>query len=151
MTHVRTRLREAFLSRLTGLPLVGNNVFQSRIYNLREAECPAVCIYTEREDIQNKTPSSRQPAVQMRKIFTSLIIVVNVVELEVENKLDEISLLVENKIFEDPTFDGLAIQTSLLYAEKVITEVDRPVGMMRLTFESLLLTREGDAGKGLQQ
>lgn len=151
MSHVRTQLRDAIATALSGLPSLGTNVFKSRLYNLADGQIPAACVYFMKEDIENISPARVQPSLQRRDIRTAIVIAVKADDGEVEDTLDAVALEVEDKLFEDPTFNRLAVESSLLYAEKSIEEIDQPLGLMLLVFSSIVITKEGDASKSIQQ
>ena len=50
--HVRRQIRERVATMLTGLSTTGSNVFQSHVYPLENADLPALCIYTQDEEIE---------------------------------------------------------------------------------------------------
>ena len=50
--HLRRQIRERVATMLAGLSTTGNNVFQSHVYPLENSELPALCIYTQDEEIE---------------------------------------------------------------------------------------------------
>lgn len=50
--HLRRQIRERVATMLTGLSTTGSNVFQSHVYPLENADLPALCIYTQDEEIE---------------------------------------------------------------------------------------------------
>ena len=49
--HLRRQIRERVVTMLTGISTTGSNVFQSDVYPLENADLPALCIYTQDEEI----------------------------------------------------------------------------------------------------
>ena len=49
MAHVRKQIREAVKTKVTGLTTTGNNVFETRIYNLKPSNLPAIIVSTPDE------------------------------------------------------------------------------------------------------
>ena len=49
--HLRRQIRERVATMLTGLSTTGSNVFQSDVYPLENADLPALCIFTQDEEI----------------------------------------------------------------------------------------------------
>ena len=51
--HLRRQIRERVaVNMLTGLTTTGSNVFQSHVYPLEVADLPALCVYTQDEEIE---------------------------------------------------------------------------------------------------
>ena len=50
--HLRRQIRERVATMLTGLSTTGSNVFQSHVYPLENSDLPALCIYTQDEEIE---------------------------------------------------------------------------------------------------
>ena len=50
--QLRRQIRERVATMLTGLSTTGRNVFQSNVYPLENADLPALCIYTQDEEIE---------------------------------------------------------------------------------------------------
>ena len=147
MAHVRTQLRNAITAALKTLATVpAASVFESRVYKLDSGDLPAIVVNSEREDIETKGRGSGQPGIQTRDIQNTVIIAEVNTDL-IENALDVISLEVEDKMFEDHTFGGVAVSTHLISMERFTTEqTDKPFGLMKLTFVSRVITIEQDAG-----
>ena len=49
MAHARQTIREKIVTNVTGLGLTGSNVFDTKLYNLTQANLPALCVYAEAE------------------------------------------------------------------------------------------------------
>nr|BAR33861.1 Phage minor tail protein U [uncultured Mediterranean phage uvMED] len=50
--HLRRQIRERVATMLTGLSSTGSNVFQSHVYPLETDDFPALCVYTQEEEIE---------------------------------------------------------------------------------------------------
>ena len=51
--HLRRQIREEVaVNLLTGLSTTGSNVFQSHVYPLENADLPALCVYTQEEEVE---------------------------------------------------------------------------------------------------
>lgn len=51
--HLRRQIRERVaVNMLTGLSTTGSNVFQSHVYPLENADLPALCVYTQEEEVE---------------------------------------------------------------------------------------------------
>jgi hypothetical protein len=54
MAHLRTKIRAALVTALTGLPTVGAHVYKSRLYPLEPDKLPALLIYSANESAEAK-------------------------------------------------------------------------------------------------
>jgi hypothetical protein len=163
MAHVTQQVRNYFTDTLKAagfvLPdsrgrILPVNVFESRVYKLTIADLPALAIYSRDEEIETRLDRQCAKRPQIRTIQTSVVCVVASEQKRddlVDNRLDALSLLVENKIFEDNTLGGIAHYTNLVNKTRIMSEeTDRPYGLLDLLFTSRVLTLEGDAESGLQ-
>jgi len=55
MSHVRTQIRDAIATRLTGLTTTGARVYRSRAFSLEDAELPSLSVYIKSEEIAEVT------------------------------------------------------------------------------------------------
>ena len=55
MAHVRTSIRSAIVSRLTGLTTSGARVYPSRIHPLADANLPCLRVYLDEEEIDSES------------------------------------------------------------------------------------------------
>ena len=55
MAHVRTSIRSAVASRLTGLTTSGSRVYPSRIHPLSDANLPCLRVYLDEEEIDTES------------------------------------------------------------------------------------------------
>lgn len=164
MPHVTQQVRNYFTDTLKAanfeLPdLRGRphdvKVFESRVYQLTVGDLPALAIYSRDENIETRNDRACALMPQFREIQTSVVCVVVSEHRDqdfVDNRLDSLSLLVENEIFKDKTLGGLAQYTKLTNKTRIISEeTDRPYGLLDLLFTSRVITLEGTAESGIQQ
>lgn len=164
MAHVTQQVRNYFTNTLDAanfeLPdLRGRphdvKVYESRVYQLTIDDLPALAIYSRDENIETRFDRVCAQRPQFRDIQTSVVCVVVSEHRDqdfVDNRLDSLSVLVENKIFEDHTLGGLAHYTNLTNKTRIISEeTDRPYGLLDLLFTSRVVTLEGNAESGIQQ
>lgn len=64
--HVRTQVRNKFVTALTGLSITGSRVFKSRLYPLQVSDLPALVITTDVDKVDYITVDD--PAYQRREI-----------------------------------------------------------------------------------
>lgn len=103
--HLRQTIRQAIVTRLTGLTTTGSNVFTSRVYALPQVALPALCIYTK--DESSEYISMTRP----RKIERNLNLTVEIyvaANQNTDNTIDKICDEIESEIYNDVTIAGNA-------------------------------------------
>ncbi|PTR17500.1 hypothetical protein C8R31_101664 [Nitrosospira sp. Nsp2] len=138
--HVKTQLRAAAVTLLSGLSLTGSRVFKGRIYPVEDEELPCLLIATPAEDPEYT--SMGYP----RRIRSRITLSVNAVTKnndDLDDVLDAIEKEVRAAIGNDPTIGGLA-------KDAVITGVttglhgdgEKPRGMTAMLFTVEIHTKE---------
>lgn len=143
--HVRQQVRAAAVTLLGGLATTGNHVFASRDARLKQAEMPALCIYTTSESC---TSTDKQGG-QQRDI--ELIVEGHAAQRDaLDDKLDAIASEVETALFADWSMGGLAVALVLTRTTiGLIAEDDKghaiepKIGLIRLNFTVTVNTVEG--------
>ncbi|MDH5528386.1 MAG: hypothetical protein OEY97_13930, partial [Nitrospirota bacterium] len=72
MPHVRTQIRIAVATALTGLPTTGPNVHPSRVWPLQEADLPALLVHAVSDPVDEEQHTLGRP----RKLTRDLSLVV---------------------------------------------------------------------------
>lgn len=140
MSHVRTQIRDAIKTRLTGLTTTADRVFKSRKYPLNNAELPGLCIYAEEEE--NETDTN-----EIGTQFRELLVVIEGVDkdkTDIDDALDVIAAEVETAMFSDPFFNNL-VQGCQLESTVIETndDTEQPTGSIAMSFRVNYYTREG--------
>ncbi len=133
MAHVRQQIRERIVSVLnSGVTLVSNRVYGSRVYSLTEADLPAVIVYA----------GSETSALQTMGLKTSARVVSIEVDAYVrgtsnfDNDVDAIAVQIEEAIANDFNVNGLAKSAVLANTEINFSgEAEQPIGSAKLTFD----------------
>lgn len=102
--HVRTQIRDAVVSLLTGLPTTGANVHNSRVSKFRESDLPALNI-SVRAESSNASTTGRNP--MLSRNATLVIKCYTMVADGYETNLDTMAKEIEEKLGEHPTLGGL--------------------------------------------
>lgn len=139
--HLRKQIRDAAAVALTGLTTTGANVFASRVYRLQDAQLPALRIYTRDEEIQLQGKGVNRSRERSLDLVVEAVVKVNdtfddvmdQIQKEVEIALDANQDLGGRTKFVEPirvedTFEG---------------ELEKTVGLKRMTFEVLYYTAQG--------
>lgn len=111
MPHVRKQIRDALITRLTGLATTGTKVYRSRVYPLAEGKLPGIVIYTNSEEVNYLT--MRLPRTEERILSVSVEIYVKGV-INYDDTLDEVCLEIENALYTDVTLNGLARDSKVI-------------------------------------
>jgi hypothetical protein len=142
MAHVRKQIRDAVVTRLTGLTTTAANVTASRVhpYLQEDAPLPALAIYTTEEQ-------SYSDEIEMGSQRRELILVVEgyaQATSAVEDTLDTIASEVETAIYTDQSFSGLVLDTTLDSSNvEMSDEAGHLVGTITINFRLAYMTREG--------
>ena len=141
MAHVRTAIRTAIASRLTGLTTTGARVYPSRILPLADSNLPCLRIYLDEEEIETETVHDdpllrRSPVLRVEccaKAVASLDAMLDTMLAEVEAAIGTAP---------DPTFGGLL--KSRPQPASITVDLDdgleKPVGIATLTFRTTYFT-----------
>ena len=143
MAHYRQQIREQVATTLTGLNTTGNNVFQSRIYNIEESKLPCLCIYTVSETSE---PISMSPPRSIEKVL-DLVIEVYIKGQNSATDLDAVVKDVKTKMFSDRLINNLAKDSYLSTQELTYNgEGDKNIAVGVLTYQVFYHHTEGTLG-----
>tara|TARA_R110000803_G_scaffold37745_2_gene81429 strand:- start:326 stop:769 length:444 start_codon:yes stop_codon:yes gene_type:complete len=142
MAHLRNQIRDAVVSRLTGLSTTGSNVFRSRIYPLENNKLPGLCIFTKSEATTFDTLT--RPRSISRVLEIGVEAYVKAIS-NYDNTLDTIAVEVEEAIASDVTFSNLAKDTQVTSFDADFSgDGEQPVAIGRFTIEVNYRTLEND-------
>ena len=143
MAHYRQQIRERVATTLTGLNTTGNNVFQSRIYNIEESKLPCLCIYTVSETSE---PISMSPPRSIEKVL-DLVIEIYIKGQNSATDLDAVVKDVKTKMFSDRLINNLAKDSYLSTQELTYNgEGDKNIAVGVLTYQVFYHHTEGTLG-----
>lgn len=142
MAHLRNQIRDAVVTRLTGLSTTGSNVFRSRIYPLENNKLPGLCIFTKSEATTFDTLT--RPRSISRVLEIGVEAYVKAIS-NYDNTLDTIAVEVEEAIASDVTFSNLAKDTQVTSFDADFSgDGEQPVAIGRFTVEVIYRTLEND-------
>lgn len=132
MAHVRKQIRDRIASTLTsGVPLVSNRVYASRVYPLTEAKLPAITVYTGAE-ISNRLNMGLSDL--NRSLSVEVDIYVRATET-FDDDVDAIAVQVEEAIAGDFTVNSLAKEAVLTGTDVQFSgDAEQPIGVAKMTF-----------------
>jgi len=131
MTHVRTQIREAAATTLTGLTTTGTSVFKSRVYPLQPADLPALIVATGSEDLALANIGAAPS--QLREVD---LIISGIARggTDVDLEMDQIAAEVETALTR-ASFSGLVKSCELRNLEPEMSgEGDAEHGVIEMTF-----------------
>jgi len=103
--HLRQTIRQAIVTRLTGLTTTGSNVFTSRVYALPQVALPALCIYTKDESSEYISMTSPRTIERNLNLTVEIYVAAN---QNTDNTIDKICDEIESEIYNDVTIAGNA-------------------------------------------
>ena len=132
MAHVRKQIRDRIASTLTsGVSLVSNRVYASRVYPLTEAKLPAITVYTGAE-------ISDRLNMGLSDLNRSLSVEVDIYVRATgtfDDDVDAIAVQVEEAIAGDFTVNSLAKEAVLTGTDIQFSgDAEQPIGVAKLTF-----------------
>ena len=133
MSHIRTQLRAALQSALTGLPTTGDRVSINRSAPVSAARTPCLLITTPREEIE-QVGAMASPII-MRRI--TVVIEAAASGTDLDAQLDQIAVEVETAMAGIGMLNGM-LKDAPRYTEAQIEHEDAaspPLGYLRLAYE----------------
>ncbi|MDH5528360.1 MAG: hypothetical protein OEY97_13800 [Nitrospirota bacterium] len=149
MPHVRTQIRTAVATALTGLATTGPRVHPSRVWPLQQTDLPALLVYAVSDPVDEDHLTIGRP----RKLTRDLSLVVEaraVGTVGLDDLLDAIEAEVITALALDPTLGGLAKDVLFAGAEIDLEPAEQPVGTNRMTFRVAYRHREDDSNTAIQ-
>jgi hypothetical protein len=143
MPHVRQQIRDRIASDLTtGVPLVANRVYTSRVYPLTEANLPAITVHTGSEA---SSLMAMGTVTLTRSVSISVDAYVRATNA-FDDDVDAICVQIEDALGGDFRLGGIAKDIVLVSTDIDFSgEAEQPVGIARLTFDVRYVTSIEDA------
>lgn len=136
--HVRRQIRDAALAALTGLTTTSTRVYDSRVYDMQDANLPGLRIFTNNEDVGIASLGVS------RLLHRDLELVVEACVKENDTFDDTLDLII--KEVETALAGGLTgakyVQLKRIEIE-MSGEGEKPVGRARMTFDAPYITANG--------
>lgn len=131
--HPRKLIRDKVVQLLTGATLAAERVYPTRIVPYKKGGAlPVIAVYTLAESVD---PQSVQSAPRELTRDLSLVIEAWVDGAASDDALDALAEQIECVMERDPFLEGTAAQSVLSETEtEVVTEGDRPMGILMLTY-----------------
>jgi len=131
--HLRKQIRDAAVAALTGLATTGANVFPSRVYELQDADLPALKVDTNEESVQI---DSMGGAARVVSRALNLIVHACVKQNATYNDtIDQIIKEVEVAIAANQSLGGAKYVQLTGIAIEMAGEGEKPVAVATMTFE----------------
>jgi len=143
MSHVRTQIRNAVATAVTGLASTGSNVFKGRYHSLQNGKIPALCVYTTGESAEVDVMGTSARG-SMRELDVAIEAYAKVTTV-VEDTLDGIAVNVEEAIAADTTLSGVC--KDIMYTGFDLdadADAEQTVAVMRMNFTVRYRVAEND-------
>lgn len=137
--HERQAIRAAIVAQLSGETDAGVRVYPARQPPLRKVELPAICVYTDSEEVDEESANSN-PRYLKRKAQIAIEIWAEATTA-VDDVLDALALDVETAMDGDDSLAGTAFWSWPASSEIGITAIgDKPVGCCRMLYTVIYKT-----------
>lgn len=145
MTHVRTQIRDAAVTTLTGLTTTGARVYPSRLTPLRDADLPCLLVMTNDEEIAG---ADVHGVLQERTLRLAVRAVAKV-SGALDDTLDAMVAEVETALYAQ-TFGGLAKSVNLAAISIEMEDaLEKQAGFAELAYTVTYYTAAGSPGTAL--
>lgn len=134
MAHVRTQIRQAIVTAVTGLPITGARVYVQRSRRMGQGEAPGLSVsMTEAEVIEDRGTMGR--TLELDLTVEIMAFAYGVDEALIETQLDDIAADVEIAIAADTELGGVCediAPTAVVYQFE--NEQDKISGSLTMTY-----------------
>jgi hypothetical protein len=131
--HERKAIRDAVVAQLSGQTAAGARVFASRQSSVKKVELPAICVYTDSEEVDEESADS-SPRWLKRKLLLAVEVWAGAAS-GVDDVLDALALEVETAMDSDDSLGGTAFWSWPASTEVGLTEIgNQPVGCCRMLY-----------------
>ena len=131
MSHIRQQIREAVVTRLKTI-----TVFSHRVYPYRTAPhtlLPDAVVKIEEDVVIEEYTTDHK----YMRAFTVAIETRKKASSDIDDEMDDLCVLIEEKMMTDPTFGGLLKKLDLAVTKiEMSAEGDQPVGLATLEYEA---------------
>lgn len=142
--HLRTQIRDAVVTAVTGLATTGANVFAARpgTRPVQTSELPALLVYSN--DTDSEPSSGQRGSRRFEHVAELLVLGLAAGTGDVDRTLDTIEKEVRAALEGNPTLSGKCKDLWLERAEKEHDEeAEQPTWLVRMTWRCEYHTREG--------
>ncbi|WP_342270475.1 hypothetical protein [Rickettsia endosymbiont of Orchestes rusci] len=138
--HARTAIREAFVELLQGKTLVGNRVYNTRLYNMEFTSLPGIIVFSTNEEVTTNTITPPRSQDRVVKIIVECYAkATKDVNKTVDNIAAQIERLVANSIILKKLCKDCRLQSTDI---NLNCDGDQPVAVATLTFSVSYRTKE---------
>lgn len=134
MSHIRTELRNAVATTLTGLATTGSRVYKSRIYPIESNKLPCLAIYVKSESIEQSTIGAQKKQRNIELVIECAASANSDLDATLDNICDQVEVAMAN----NKTLNGLALDVLLQSTEMDLNgDGEKPVGIARITYMAM--------------
>lgn len=134
MSHIRTELRNAVASTLTGLASTGSRVYKSRIYPIEAAKLPCLAIYVKSETIEQSTMGAQKKLRNIELVVECAASATADLDATLDTICDQVEIAMAN----NKNLNGLALEVLLESTEMDLNgDGEKPVGIARIQYRAI--------------
>ena len=136
MTHVRTQIRQAIVTTLTGLTTTEDRVFDTQVYPLERAQLPALTVTIEKDNALTDWSTMLESGVLVQTYELPVMVRGYAKATEtVQDVLDAIALEVTEALKADRTLGGLSKDIRIDDVPEITVSGtgEQPIGMIHLS------------------
>ena len=138
MAHPRQDIRDAIVTACTGLPDVGDNIYNSRVYRISPSRLPSIVVWTRTE---RSEPDTMKNTDLLKRELDVIVDVFVKPGDNTEDDLDDIAVEVEKAIGADRTLGGFALDTYLERSHiEFEGEGEKVLGVLSMTWRTMYYT-----------
>ena len=140
--HVRTQLRDAAISALTGLATSGSRVYKTRVHAMQDANLPGLRISTANGNSARRGVGAGPGRALLERTVELVVECCAKANADLDDTLDQMLQEVEVAISQNQNLGGAKWIVLRREEADFEGEAESPVGVLRATFEALLLTAQ---------
>ena len=131
MSHIRTELRNAVASTITGLDLTGSRVYKSRIYPIESNKLPCLAVYVQSETIEQATIGAQNKQRNIELIIECAASATSNLDSTLDDICDDVEIAMAN----NRNLNGLALEVLLESTQMDLNgDGEKPVGIAKMTY-----------------
>lgn len=140
--HVRTQIRNGFVTLLTGLATTGARVYKARVYPLESADPSGLLVFTHSERVS--VESLGAPRLYDRSVRVAVVAIAKATDsVAVDDQLDQICKEVEVALAMPSTLDSIAKSITLVSTQfEIRGGAEVPTGAATMVYDVAYITQE---------
>lgn len=131
MAHARQQIRDAVVTALKTISGYSTKVHSGRVYALPKDDVARIAVYSKSEEVDSYNMGASHSQTRSLEINIEAYKKAN---MDLDDALDDVCALIENKMAEDPTFSGIAMESEYQGTQIELSEGETSLGVAILTY-----------------